>query len=58
MDTLEGSPHLLLSLLKTLGDEVNILEGGDETLLEAGRLRVKRLHAGFICQGMLGKKHQ
>lgn len=43
-----GSPHLLLGLLEALRHEVNVLEGGDETLLEAGRLRVERLHAGFV----------
>lgn len=48
-------PHLLLGLLEALRHEVNLLEGGDETLLVAGRLRVKHLYTCLFRQGMLGK---
>lgn len=48
-------PHLLLGLLEALRHEVNLLEGGDETLLVAGRLRVKHLYTRLFRQGMLGK---
>lgn len=48
-------PHLLLGLLEALRHEVNLLEGSDETLLVAGRLRVKHLYTCLFRQGMLGK---
>lgn len=41
-------PHLLFGLLEALRHKVNLLEGGDETLLVTGRLRVEHLHAGLI----------
>jgi len=51
--SLEALPHLLLGLLEALGDEVDLLEGGDQTLLVAGGARVKHLHTGLVRQGML-----
>lgn len=41
-------PHLLFGLLEALRHKVNLLEGGDETLLVASRLWVEHLHAGLI----------
>ena len=46
-------PHLLLGLLKALGDKVDLLEGGDQALLVAGGPRVKHLHTGLVRQSML-----
>lgn len=41
-------PHLLFGLLEALRHKVNLLEGGDKTLLVTGRLRVEHLHTGLI----------
>lgn len=41
-------PHLLLGLLEALRHKVDLLEGGNETLLVAGGLWFKRPHACLI----------
>lgn len=41
-------PHLLFGLLEALRHKVNVLEGGDETLLGAGRLWVEHLHGSLV----------
>lgn len=41
-------PHLLFGLLEALRHKVDLLEGGDETLLVTGGLWVEHLHTGLI----------